>query len=316
MQIKKYIITVHHSPLQLKRLISALDDSFSYFYVHVDLKSKIEEFTSEIENKKVEFITERVNCIWADFSQVEATINLLKSATRDGIKNSTIIFISGQDYPIKSKKHIREYFTSHCDFDFIDFDLSPIPNSHSNFEDRILRYKINLSATRNDFYLIDPILSSDWSNFKLFIKLIVDRKIPLSDLSEFLRTKRKNIFSAHYKGANWFSLNYFTVMKILFYINKNKKKLYKYYKYTLSADEQFFQTILMQLKNEINVDKIQSNNHYIDWNRQNVPLPVTFTSEDIDLLLNQNDNKLYARKFDISIDKGILDLLDDKLLKN
>lgn len=103
---KNYIIQAHQSPLQLKRLIDKLNDDKSFFFVHIDLKSEIEPFKTLIIGENILFIEDRVDCIWADFSQVVATNKLIESvikSQRDGIT----ILLSGQDYPVKNKSYIN-----------------------------------------------------------------------------------------------------------------------------------------------------------------------------------------------------------------
>ncbi|MEL0651247.1 hypothetical protein V6246_07405 [Algibacter sp. TI.3.09] len=93
---KRYILTVHKNPKQLKRLIEKLDDKKSKFYIHVDLKVDIAIFLNQIQNSNVYFIEERVNCIWGDFSQVIATINLLKKVVLEkNIIGTKVFFLSG-----------------------------------------------------------------------------------------------------------------------------------------------------------------------------------------------------------------------------
>ena len=41
---KIYIITAHKRPEQLERLIHQLNDAYSSFYIHIDLKSDIGDF--------------------------------------------------------------------------------------------------------------------------------------------------------------------------------------------------------------------------------------------------------------------------------
>jgi hypothetical protein len=69
---KVYIIQAHKNPEQLRRLIDVLHDDSSTFYIHIDLKSNIEHFIKLINRERVVFIKERVNCIYADYSQVLA----------------------------------------------------------------------------------------------------------------------------------------------------------------------------------------------------------------------------------------------------
>ena len=104
-----YIIQAHKLPFQLKRLITVLNTKNASFYIHVDRKSKIEDFEKIISLKNVFFIKERVDCIWGDFSQVKATLNLIKNVIRDN-KSGFVVFLSGQDYPIKNVYTIEIFF--------------------------------------------------------------------------------------------------------------------------------------------------------------------------------------------------------------
>ncbi len=95
---------------------------------------------------------------------------------------------------------------------------------------------------------------------------------------------------------------------ILEYVSKNPE-LKRFYKYSWAPDEMFFQTILMN--SSLKSDIINDNKRYIDWEKKNVPLPAILTEKDFDKILMSD--KLFARKFDINIDKKILDLIDKEI---
>lgn len=123
---KNYMIQAHHNPMLLRRLISRLDDGFSKFFIHIDLKSDIQPFREMINGDHIYFIEKRVDCIWADYSQVVATCNLMEAIINSN-NRGVIIFLSGQDYPVKSNDFIN-YFLSNNKNDFISFQnfkLSP-----------------------------------------------------------------------------------------------------------------------------------------------------------------------------------------------
>jgi len=106
MQIN-YIILTHKSPKQLERLIAKLDDEEATFFVHIDLKTNIEQF-KYLQKENVIFLEDRVDVAWGDFTIVQATLNAMKSVVARK-NNGYTILLSGQDYPIKSKKEIKEY---------------------------------------------------------------------------------------------------------------------------------------------------------------------------------------------------------------
>jgi hypothetical protein len=97
---KTYLILAHKNPNQLKRLIDRINDENSFFIIHIDKKSDIRPFTNIIRGANIQFLTNRTNCLWGDFSQIIATIRLMEEAIkskRDGI----IIHLTGQDYPVQ-----------------------------------------------------------------------------------------------------------------------------------------------------------------------------------------------------------------------
>lgn len=61
--------------------------------------------------------------------------------------------------------------------------------------------------------------------------------------------------------------------------------------------------------------KIKPTITYVDWFRKGVPLPVTFTLEDSNLLLEMSKQDfLNARKFDAENHSDILDWIDKNIL--
>lgn len=293
---KKYIITAHDHPAHLLRLINVLNDDRSEFLVHIDLKYELKDFTDLIKLDNVRFIENRVDCIWGDFSQVEATINLMNEAvTGDINSNDRIIFLSGIDYPIKKIEYLDDFFINNIDVDFIDynFDERQVPINSDLYSVRILKYKLNFSSKRGDFFLTKGFLKESLFGKIYLLKMLFKKKITYSFFKGSFGG-RKSIFNNHYYGSNWFCLTNKTALKIINYIDNNKRKLYSYYKYTLCADEQFFHTILKEIQKTDSTIKIKPNLHFVDWNRKNVSLPVTFTIKDLELLLSQPQYKFFA----------------------
>jgi hypothetical protein len=57
---KNYIVIAHNNPIQLLRLIQRLDDGFSKFYIHIDLKTPINQFEELEKNSNVHFVRDRI----------------------------------------------------------------------------------------------------------------------------------------------------------------------------------------------------------------------------------------------------------------
>jgi|APEBP8051072661_1049379.scaffolds.fasta_scaffold00530_9 Core-2/I-Branching enzyme. len=311
---KVYIIQAHKNPEQLRRLIDVLHDDSSTFYIHIDLKSNIEHFIKLINRERVVFIKERVNCIYADYSQVLATISLLKEAIRlPQPKDTRIIFLSGQDYPKKKLSEIDDFFNQNKEFDFTTFILDPISEKDDVFIDRIESYKINLSSKRADFILTRSFVTARIRGKLLLISLLLRGIISWQTFMEVFHP-RISLFPKHYKGPQWFALKFNTAKKIIKYFSENERQLDEYYKYTLCADEQIFQTILKEIMKTDSSIQIKPYLHFVDWSRRHLGFPVTFTNEDFELINNQPTEKLFARKFDEEIDSEILDLIDNQIM--
>jgi alr4323 protein len=309
MQIN-YIILTHKSPTQLERLIAKLDDEEATFFVHIDLKTNIEQF-KYLQKENVIFLEDRVDVAWGDFSIVQATLNAMKSVVAHK-NNGYTILLSGQDYPIKSKKEIKEYFSKNQDFDFIDGTNIKETNWH-NYRRRTIARKINFSS-RGKYAVIFSVFDirslsdfcSFWYNILKFVYFS-----PLKNygkLFSHLFKKRKVPFSTQYGGSAWWALRHSTIKKILDLIDE-RKEIVEYYRECLLPDEMIFQTLIHIIPNYDGQTKDTIN--YANWERKNCSLPVVFDENDLEELLQQPSHKLFARKFDIEQKgTGILDRID------
>ena len=77
-------------------------------------------------------------------------------------------------------------------------------------------------------------------------------------------------------------------------------------RFTWGPDEFIVPTIIMNSRFKETV--INNNFYYIDWSKGGVN-PKTLLTEDYALLISSD--KMLARKFDVSVDDGILDMLDN-----
>lgn len=298
-----YLIAAHKSPQQLKRLIERLNTENSKFYIHIDLKSNLSDFKEFIKEENVIFIKKRIDCIWGDFSQVEATLNLVEIALQNN-SNGYFIFLSGQCYPIKSIKYIQQFIEKNRSINFIDINkVNDIWGKDECYR-RFNLYKFNLSNKRQDYLFIGP------TKIKTISKLLIKKKINLKTLVKILSKKKKIPFEL-YGGSSWWAMNFDTLSKVQKYIRINSDKVVPFFKYTSCADEVFFQSIIKELIKTGHEINYKNSITYVNWERKGCELPVTFDHNDFFELVNDSDNKLFARKFDIDYNEEILNLLDE-----
>ncbi|GAP72760.1 glycosyltransferase [Candidatus Symbiothrix dinenymphae] len=179
------------------------------------------------------------------------------------------ILISAQDLPLRTNAEIRVFFENN-NCEYIDIQKI----SASNMK-RVTQY------WSHHINIISKAL------FKLFSTI-----------------KRRPIDYDFYKGAQWMNLTHNCVEKIFLYLNENEDYI-KRYEWTHCADELFFHTIIHQL------DGLEIKNkclRYIDWQSGgSIKHPKTLRMEDYETI--RGSNQLFARKFDTTIDKEIVDLI-------
>lgn len=299
---KIYLILAHKNPQQLERQINSLSDGQSFFYVHIDLKTDISGFLAMNFGGNVCLIKERVDCIWGDFSTIIATLNLIENATKNH-KDGVCILMSGSDYPIKSNSNINSYLIKNSDKVFME--IYEAEDAWPTFNERIDYYKVNFSSQRNDFILLKGINQQTLDCFTM-------GKISFSRFMRISFKKREiNLKIKFYGGSQWWAMSTQILIKMNDYIKSNKFTLFRFFNDSLLPDEFFFHSIIMHMKKTDDSITIEPPLTYVNWVRKNCQLPVTFSIGDLGELIEQPEQKLFARKFDIDYDKNILDQIDN-----
>ncbi|WP_379963311.1 beta-1,6-N-acetylglucosaminyltransferase [Epilithonimonas sp. UC225_85] len=264
-----YLILVHRLPNQFKRLFEAIYKTNNYYLIHIDKKAEKElgtEVESFLKDYPNVYILKSENVIWGGYSMVQAELDGMNFLLNIDAKWDYFINLSGQDYPLKSQKIIREFLTK---------------NNGKNYI-KIADQKITRPETMN--------------RIENYFDEVDDKISPLTYKREFM----KDI--TPYIGGQWMIL---TRDCCTFLCNSTEvKKFEDYYKNTLIAEESFFQTVLMNTKFDgqlVNDDK-----RAIIWIPDgDIKLrPKTFTTDDLDFL-NSGSN-LFARKFDDNVDNKII----------
>ncbi|WP_207369136.1 beta-1,6-N-acetylglucosaminyltransferase [Heyndrickxia coagulans] len=282
-----YLIQAHAGEKQLIKLINVLLDSDTDIFIHIDKKNDNLYYSLMNVNKKqsnIYFIKDRESVNWSGLSQVKATLKLMQAANSTNKQYDYISLISGQDYPIKSKKYIKKFLEANIGTEFIEC------NDIGKYFWRLKCY---------NFFRENP------NNRKPFIK-ILDNIIRLPQKLIF---RRKNLQNTKlYYGSQWFTITYKCMQYILNYLKNNPEYLDNF-KYTACADEHFFQIIIMNSNFKY---KVANNNlRYIKWvSKSNSPEILTCNE------LNEivNSDKLIARKFDFETDQKIIDYIDKYII--
>ncbi len=311
-----FIILAHKDPTQLLRLVSKLESANSFFYIHIDRNSKIQDFKRVLKDKdNVIYLGEasRESGVWGGFGIVKATINGLRKVIEDERKGH-VYLLSGQDYPLQPLNFIQKFLRKHQSTDFITTWKMPAPHWQNGGYYRLQKYRINKTDNRGDYVLLSSLFDSSFytkDNLKVIYTLIRLKKY--RDIKLIFNRRNFSSIIPPYGGHQWFCFCALTAQKILSFIDENPM-FTKFHQYTLLSDEFFFQSIIMHLKKKDQSILLKPTLTYTNWNKKGVNLPVTFKTHDFPELKIAAQNHLFARKFNEKMDNEILSLIDQKLL--
>ena len=282
-----YLVMAHNNWGVLKKQLELLDDERNDFFIHIDKNANgfDEKYILEnVRSSKVYFI-ERKRVYWADYTQTQVELDLLRAAVSNSVQYSYLHLVSGSDLPIKSKNDIFDYFEND---DRIYLCLMTA----------LWDYQMN----RTKYYY--PFINTRYyRKYKLVkgMSLILGR---IQGLLGINRHKKKGNYAKCYCGWNWFSIPLDFAKHVL----ENEKKIYSTFHHTLASDESFMQTVA---KNSDYMDRVykpdvheESVMRLIDWKRGS---PYTFRKTDFDEIMSSP--YLFVRKIDENVDAEIADMI-------
>lgn len=281
------LILLHEYSEQQKKLVDYLSTYFDV-YIHIDKKTAI-SVDSFFGNNI--FVFKKYKVYWGSYNQILATLFLFKEANKK--QYDRYVLISGADIPLKTGKEINNFFMNDSKEYFASFDLP------TYWYDRIDFYYPNILS-------FDRATPLEKLNKKIFDK-INNYIIPFVKKNKPHRSRMNIRF---YAGANWMNLTNNCVNQIIVFI-KNNKNFLKWFKFTRCADEIFFQTIIHNYIN--NVEIVNDCLRYIEWEGGS-DHPKILKLEDYDKI--KNSRCLFARKFDYTVDNFVIDKLYNDIRNN
>lgn len=292
-----YLIIAHNQFDLLEKEIKLIDDERNDIYLHIDKKVKdfdFEHFKNIVKKSNIYF-TERTDVRWGDYSQINSEYVLLKCACSN-YNYQYYHLLSGCDLPIKTQDYIHEFFDKINGKEIIQITTEDFMKERKAYY-RISRYHFFTRQYKNNNKL-----------FKLFNKIFNFIVMPSQRI---LRVDRLHGKIKVGYGANWFSIT----DSLARYVISKEDWVKKHFSHSKCADELFLQTIVINSKYYKNVYKKGSKTfdgdscmRYIDWNRGN---PYVFRTKDYKSLMDSK--MLFARKFDINVDKNIVDMIYKKI---
>lgn len=287
-----YLIMAHNQFSYLKQLMKSLDDPRNDLYIHIDQKAAFNDhefLTKEILFSSVTFIKQR-NVKWAAYSGILCEMDLLKEASSKEPYDYYHL-LSGADMVLKPQDEIHHFFDQNKGSEFVAFDAEEL---EEQYLDRIKYY-----------YFFQDVYGRNRKNVFLLGLFAMDKVLLfLQKLLMINRIKREELLFQ--KGANWFSITH----EFALYVLQQAEWVAKIFRYSLSGDELFLQTILINSDFKANLFDKESlknnpNMRLIDWNRGK---PYTWRIEDQDILMNTD--MFFARKVDPDVDHEIIHFIE------
>jgi len=276
-----YCIVAYKDPELIARIVNRLQTDSDFTYVHFDTsigKQRFHDWKRLIQekcpNKDIEIVS-IFRCKYMSFGIVDSVLSSMKYF--DNLDYDYYINLTSGCYPLKSACAIKKEF-DHQDSIFMEVFEMPFKGW----------YKGGMFRLENRFYFFPR------------------RKYPYSRLFRIPRLKKELPYNLKpYGGSGWFCSPKDVVRYILNFVEQ-KPSVKEFFKRTAIPDEIFFQTILMNSAYRSRI--VDDNKRYIDWSNGIGSSPTILTKGDFEKL--RKSNKLFARKFDPTIDKEILDIID------
>ncbi len=284
-----YLMLVHTNPRLLRRAIGALSSEDCAFLIHVDRKANIEEFRG-IDGVNVFFSEHRMPVYWGEFSQVEATMHLLRQVLGCSVTYDYFVLLHGSDYPLRSNTYIQKFLSENRGSEFISMVKMPAPGFPMS--------KINKLRYPSD----KPV------------RRFASRAMARLGLAHRDHEKRLGGLRPYAGDACW-ALSRDACQYILDFASSNPQ-LEKYFRNTFTSDEMFFHTII---GNSPFCLRTRRSLLYTDWGSTNGNHPlmlnevhVRFFEEKEKVLIEDqfgSSEVLFARKFSDS-NLRVIDLVD------
>jgi hypothetical protein len=271
-----YVISAYKLPAQLVRLVRRLAAPGVTFAVHVDRKTPravVDEMVSGTHGLAVTFLPRHVSH-WGGFGHVRTSLKGIDHLYRAGVDFDYAVLLTGQDYPLRSPAGIAERLGAADGGSFMNW--WPLPYEPWGERGGVDRYEDWHFVTYSRKHLVLPLR----------------RSIP-HGLAPFGG------------GAYWCFAR-----PLVDYVQRfvtTSPDYVRFFEHVLIPDELFFQTLIMN--SPLRETVVNDNLRYLDWSRE--PAPAVLGVGDLDRMLGSD--KLFARKFDETVDRDVLDRLDDEI---
>ena len=285
-----FLLLVHADPPQAKRLLRHLAPVGRCF-VHVDAKADMAAF--EVADPRVAFVSPRIDVRWGAISQVEATLQLMRTALAqcDPAQVSHFVLLSGSCYPLRPMDAFRAHLQAHAGTNFIK--LMPLASTR----------KLHERVRHFWFYEDLPVDGRKFTRVRLLRGLL--------QLAGKFGRRSFPLVPAWYFGSQWWALTPETAGYLA--AHPHEAALKRFLRYAKAPDEIYFHTLLANSPLQHTVEPVTgsgvwdaANLHLIDPS-----LSRWFQAADYEEVVASG--RWFVRKVGSDISRDLCDRLDSNL---
>jgi hypothetical protein len=297
-----YLITSYALPDQVLRLSSTLrrGSPSAWIVVHHDDRRCSLDGT-ELNALGIDRVEPPSTVAWGEISQLEMILRCLRSLL-ERADFDWLVMLSGQDYPIRPVAEIEQSLAI-ADVDaFIETRSCERPAFGAAIDEFAGRY--HFRWRRMPFQLAPSVVAAA----NRAGQMVRMRTMPSGTWVGLraLRTPFGSELTCH-RGSDWFTLSRASVEAVERFLNRRDDVL-RYYRRTLIPTESLVQTILA---NEGSLRLSGDIRRYLAFDRSRLAGPRVLTIEDLGPILASGSD--FARKFDQTVDRTVLDEIDRRV---
>lgn len=262
------LITAYVNLSHIQRIIRCFDDDFD-FYIHIDKKSK--EDYGYLKNQPNVFVYKKYPIYWGSDNHLFAIIYLIRRVLESNRNYDYCHLISGSDFPIKSAKQFKQFFSSANKNNYIEYFTLP----HSN-------WGTTGGLERLQYYWLGHRHMDVRTSWLIPRILWLQRKLHIHRNLDFLPQL--------YGGGTYWSLR----REVLQYAIEitDKQELLHHFAHSHTAEEIWMQSILLNAPQFIVVNDSLRYMHWIG----NASSPSTLSNVD-EMPAIRHSKSFFARKF-------------------
>lgn len=297
-----YCILSHKNPGQVGRLLQTIWHPDNIYVLHYEKRA------SRAAHESIALVAARYPNVrvlrsrpiqWGRYSQLAAQLDALHACAEWSKDWSHFINLTGQDFPLLSQSMIMQDLTGRRGTSFVSSFDAFATGQWGDAKQRVTRVHFDSPA-------LEALLRVPGIGRKVRAMFGWTNQLPFVP---FVRRSQPASFR-YYGGANHFILSAEAGAYLLH--DPRAQKIIRWLRWTGFPEESSVQTALMN--SHLAASVVNDDRRAIYWAKDGDPSPQTLRLVDLDRLgVARAEGKLFARKFDTSVDDNILKSLGEYL---